>query len=380
MKTLYDLVSRILDSRDGYGDPVNTRRALRAAVWGYQQVSLRHRWNDYNTSDLRVLYAPVEITASIATDGTVTVSEGTIPAWIDLASMQLEHHNQVVAYQVSGTEFLLDGYDGPEVASITTKLVNNRMVILDSMIEIFAIRNVNTNTDMLFADTRVFRDSETMNQTAVSEPTHVVSVRYNHRGRRRTELRFSPAPSSQTSVRLDYYRGQRLATLAHDCGTVAITSSGTVTLSKPISSRHATTLDTGSLILLLSSDELLPDADIGFSVVDDNVPEAELDVTEINSNTTITVDSTDEVTDRGAILTHVLDLPQYTWEAAAMFAEAKYMQIGEGSVGEFWQTMKMAENELRNAMEQEGTLSRSAISPRSRASTYTRPDTIDLEA
>ncbi len=65
MNTLYDLVSRVLDSRDGFGDMTNERRALRAAIWGAEQVAAKHEWNDYTTEATVMLNAPITITASV---------------------------------------------------------------------------------------------------------------------------------------------------------------------------------------------------------------------------------------------------------------------------------------------------------------------------
>lgn len=382
MRTLFDLVTRILDSRDGYDDPINERRAIRSAIWGYEQVAIRHRWASYTTAGIVQVKAPVELTASISDTGVVTVTAGTIPSWIESGSLYVSNRFQPVEKSLTASTFSLYDYAGPAVASGTVRLVNDRVFLSDRVRELFAVRNERTRADLLFSNPQQFRSIQVLDDMAISEPTLVTIVQTETVRNARTELRFTPAPSADTTFRVDYYRMQRPAAISHDCIEVFIDSVTSIaTIGEKLNSLGMRTASLGKLLLIVSEDELRPDPDHGFTLAGGGISSEEYQVNEVTSSSTMTIKETltANVEGRGAVLTHVLDLPPNTAEAAAMYGEAKYMQIGQGSPGDFWQMMKMADAEMLYALESEGILSRNQTPPRYRTSTYQTPEQIVME-
>jgi hypothetical protein len=370
MKTLYDLVSRVLDSRDGYNDPINFRRAVRSAIWGADQVTQRHAWTNYHTESVHVANAPVEITASVDTAGLLTATVGTLPAWTDEGSILIGHRLYVVSVRHSSTTATLENYAGPAIASQEMRVVHDRLIVRDDVRQIYTVRNELDDIELLFVDPITFNDHQIRQNGEPSDPQIVTVTRTSHDGNRKTELRMSPPPSLAIAIRVSYYRLARKATTVHDCGEVTIASGDLdlAIITKPI---HVSS--SFDLQLVLSENAIAPDANLGFSVSDANPSVATLPVTSIATTTTLNLAANHTaVAGVGGILTQLLDLPPHTSEAAAMYAEAKYMQVGAGSYGDYWQTVKMADAELITAMEQEATLSRRSPSGR-RQPVYTRP-------
>lgn len=373
MNTLYDLVSRVLDSRDGFGDMTNERRALRAAIWGAEQVSAKHEWGDYITEATAALQAPVEINASVSSAGVVTLGSGTLPAWAALASLKIDDTLHTVKTRDSDSQATLENYAGSGVTLTRLTLVNDRLLINDEVKSIFYVRNESQDLGLLFFSVQSFFQHRISSSGVTGDPCVVSAISVQYRHGRRTELRFSPAPATPTEIRLSYRRRPRKAVLVHDCESVSINMS-TATIQKPV-----LLTDLTGLVLMLSGNSQRPDADIGFSLVDDNPPAESLEVIALASPTSLTLSSSHEDTEeRGGVLTQYLDIPSYTSEAAAMYAEAKYLQIGNGSIGDFWQAVRIADAELRQAMEQESVLSKHASMPL-RNSTYISPDIIPID-
>lgn len=372
MNTLYDLVARVLDARDGYNDPASLRRGLRAAIWGADQVTQRHAWTDYHTESTHLLNAPVNATASIDATGKLTINAGTLPAWMEEASVKIENRLHLVAHRNSDTEATLENYAGPALTNQTATIVHDRLIIRDDVRQIYAVRDQRNDIELIFVSAPCFHTHQVRHNGVPSEPMVVTSLRRQQHVRR-TELCFSPPPARDTVMRVAYYRVARKATVLHDCGALSIANAtpSVATITKPI--RIDNPFD---LVLVLSGNATKPDAAIGFSVADANPPVAELSVDSLLTPTTLKLsDDYQEVAGRGAILTQRLDLPPHAGEAAAMYAEAKFLQIGNGSHGDFWQTVQIADAEMRLAMEQEAVLARHA-SHGPRVAVYTRPETV----
>jgi hypothetical protein len=371
MNTLYDLVARILDARDGSNDPVSERRALRAAIWGADQVTQKHAWSDYHTESIHAMNAPVDAVVSISPDGLLTIASGTLPDWMGEASVAFGNRLHIVGRRVNNTTATLENYHGTELLGQAITIVHDRLLIQDDVRQIYAVRNEREDTELLFAGASAFHLHQLRNNAVPGEPSFVTAARSGQPGQRRTELRLSPSPSSDITLRVSYYRISRKATVLHDCGTVSIDSDdlSAVTIDKPLK-----VSDLFDLVLVLSGNQHRPDAEMGFSVVDDNPSIADLTVKSIETPTKLRLmDTYQEIDGRGGILTQRLDLPPHACEAAAMYGEAKYLQIGNGSHGDFWQTIQMADAELRTAMEQESVLApQSLCGPR--VAIYTRPE------
>lgn len=370
MQTLYDLVSRILDARDGFNDPIAERRALRSAIWGADQVTQKHAWLDFHTESVRTMNAPVNRTASISVTGVVTVVNGVLPVWANEASVVIGDRSHVVSSVTSTTVATLENYSAIELVSWPIKIVHDRTFLSDDVRQVYSVRKESSDLELIFLSPAVFNSHQTHYNAVPGDPRVVTTARLPQIGNRRTELRLSPAPSHAMAIRVSYYRVARKATVLHDCGSVSIAADGlAVTISKPMKATEF-----NDLVLVLSGNTQKPDADIGFSVVDANPSLADLTVKQSNSPTTLTLmDAYQQLSNRGGVLTQRLDLPPHACEAAAMYAEAKYLQIGTGSYGDFFQTIQMADAELRTAMEQESILMRGDQSG-SRTAIYTQPE------
>lgn len=370
MRTLYDLVSRVLDSRDGFNDATSFRRAVRAAIWGADQVTQRHAWTNYHTESIHAVNEPDDITASVSATGVLTATVGTLPSWAEEGSVLVASRLYVIATRDSDTQATLDNYAGPAITSQAMQVVHDRIVVRDDVRKIYTVRNDVDDIELLFVDPMAFQDHQIRQNGEPSSPEIVTVTRTSHDGNRNTELRISPPSSTDTVIRLSYYRLARKATIVHDCGSVTIGSGDLdlATIENPI--RVTSAFD---LQLVLSENETVPDANLGFSVSDANPAVATLPVSSIASTTTLNLASAySAVTAVGGMLTQLLDLPPHTSEAAAMYAEAKYLQVGSGSYGDYWQTLKMADAELVTAMEQEATLARHSGFG-SRRTIYSRP-------
>lgn len=376
-RTLYDLISRILDSRDAYGDQVSMRRAARAAIWGAQQVVTRHSWSGYYTTLLATMQPPVGITASITANGVGTLTTGVLPDWASTGSIKLEDRYHPIT-ALTTTTFQVSEYSAGAVASGSLELVHNRIPLRDEIRRLHHVRNEITQQDLILSGQDAYRERAVWN-TVSSEPTTAGVFRESIDGITRFELRLLPAPSVETKIRMEYERSPHAPSLSHDCGLVGIDSNdNSATLENALTNTAFSHAQSGRMVLLVSIDENPPDADFGFTLGNRHEPQDRWNVTAVPSRTELTLEGTVyDAEGQSAILTHLLDIPGGTWEAAAMFAEAKYMQIGEGSVGDFWQTIKMAEAELRQAMENEAKIRQPENAFQVRGSVYLPPERID---
>lgn len=376
-RTFHDLVSRILDSRDAHGDPVNLRRAARSAVWGAEQVVSRHNWSGYQTTLLAELQASVTLTVSVTTAGVATLDSGSLPTWANNGSVLIEDRYHPIT-QLTATTFQIAGYSAGVISSQSMELSHNRIPLRDDFRRINHVRNEVTQQDLILSDPHSFREREIWNSVS-SEPMTVAVFREEVNGLTRQEIRLLPSPSVKTQIRVEYDRAPHAPSLSHDCGLVDIDSStNTATMENPLSSAAFSHAQSGRMVLLVSADENPPDGDYGFALGVRYEPQQRWDVSDVPNRTEVTLSGTvDNANEQAAILTHVLDIPEGTWEAAAMFAEAKYLQIGEGSIGEFWQTVKMAEEQLRHAMENEAKIRRPETAFPVRGSVYIPPEKIE---
>ncbi len=303
----------------------------------------------------------------------ITLDSGTLPSWTVLASVKIGDSLHTVKTRNSDSQATIENYAGPAVQSTSLLLVHDRLLLNDEVKSIFYVRNNSQDIGLLFFSVQSFIQHRIRSSGVTGDPCAVSAISVQYRHGRRTELRFSPAPATPTEIRLSYRRRPRKAMLVHNCESVNINMT-TATIHKPMMFTDLT-----GLVLMLSSNSERPDADLGFSLVDDNPPADSLDVSAVISPTSLTLSTSyGDVEERGGVLTQYLDIPSYTSEAAAMYAEAKYLQIGNGSIGDFWQSVRIADEELRQAMEQESVLAKHAAMPL-RNSTYTAPDIIPMD-
>ncbi len=377
MKTLYDLFSHVLDTEDAHDDHVNRRRALRAAVWGSEQTQSRHQWANYTVTTVARLNAPLTVLATVSATGLVTLdaAEDALPAWVQDASVQYSDHTFVISRRVSDTTLQLDGWGLGAIATNTSiRIVDDRYVLPDTVREIFEVRDEDSDIELYSVGPERFRLMQHTQNGTPSDPIAVTEVRTTGPLGQQTELRFVPAPSSQTDIAVSYVRRPRIASALHSCGSTAIAGS-TVTVS---SSLPYDLLSPDGLMLVVSTTASEPEPSFGFGV-DEHASQIGVvhRVKSLTSRTELELfESVTAVTGKAAILTHELDFPEVAYNAAQRYAEAEFRRVGRGDVGEYWQTIQMADRELRLAMEQESKFTRQPSVPHSRPATYNYPENV----
>lgn len=378
MKTLYDLFSHLLDVSDSSDDPVNRRRAKRAAIYGALQTQLRHQWANYSVTEVTRLNAPLTVDATITAGGLVTLddAEGDLPDWVASGSVQYDDHTFVIDQRLSATELQLAGWGLGAIASNTSiTIVNDRYTLNGSVREVFEVRNETSDIELYDVGPARFRIMQHAQNGTPSDPIAVTEVVHTGPSGQRTELRFVPAPSVQTDVSVSYLRHPRQSNVLHSCGSTGI-SDTTATLSTPL---PFYLLEPAGLVLLISETASEPEPSLGFGV-DDHSPQISSvhRVSEITDSTTLELQAAvaSSITGKSAILTHELDIPEFAFTAACRFAEAEFARVGHGNLKTHIEYLQAAEYEMRIAMEQEGRMNRRPAAPRSRSATYTAPENV----
>lgn len=376
MKTLYDLFAHVLDTEDAMDDVVSRRRALRAATWGADQAQTRHRWPHYTTVETFHLSAPVEFDASIDANGLVTLDaeQDALPSWTDLGSIQVLEQTFLVTRRISDTQLQLEGWGlGVIAAGKLLRLVADRISLDPLVREVFEVRNETTDCELRSVTASQLRYMQHVENNTTSDPIAVTTQRVFTPTGRRLELRLVPAPATQSHISVSFYRRPRTVSLLHRCGTITSPdSSSVVTMTNPVQVR-----DARGLVLLVSSGQQEPLPDLGFGMDEESaVIDATYYVKSVDSTTTLTLETDPgNVSHKGAILTQELDLPDYAYNAAMRYAEAEFRRVGRGETGEYWQSIQMADRELRLAMEQESTL-QIHQHPMPRPAIYTYPENL----
>jgi hypothetical protein len=351
-KTLYDVVQHLVDAEDVRGDETDRRRALRAAISGATDVAQKHQWKEYQVDSTATLFAPVVLEMAISSEGVATVSDGDIPSWAVSGSVLAEGKLWPVL-SVGDDSLTLRDWGGAVLSTADFKLVNNRIVMTDVIRSVQEITEKTQLGDPLHQVSppalRTYQSDEDRRQ---APPKRYAVGRFSD-GVRKTEITLSPAPASDTTLFLRYHRHPVYATMAHDCGSVTISSDNPKAAS--IEKGLGSGTDFLNAILVISETEELP---AGFLGIDDSgeVAATLQVVSKSGSKSLVLAESAEPKAYQRAVLTQTLDLPDYAWNAVTLYAQANFYRSGRGEVGLYWQTMRMADEQLKIAMSQEATL------------------------
>lgn len=375
MNTLYDLFSHVLDTEDAADDPVNRRRALRAAAWGAQQVQSRHAWAGYTTTENVILYAPITTAATVSGDGILTVDAGEpdLPIWAGFATVVIDRIPYSTYRRIDNRSVALDNYSGAVIATPdNVRFACDRHKLTDTVRDIYSVRDESSEVNLNHVGPAQYRALLNRQDGVPNIPVAVTVVRSDTPHGRTTELRFVPSPSQDLQYSVAYHRNPRVSRTVHDCFSVEI-NAGIAVVNKSLAS---TELLGG--VLLVSENAQRPDGTFAFGVDEATRAEHILRIKSVTDRRTFVLEdsSITGITGRGGVITEELDFPPFAYNAAQRYAEAEFRRVGRGEVGEYWQTIKMADAELRLAMEQEATLRTEMPIATSRVGVYHLPENL----
>lgn len=365
--TLHDVVAHVLDVFDVQGDEVEYRRAIRSAQWGFQMASTRHRWVSYDTEHLARLNASVtEGTIDISSAGVVTRTGFVWPDWAAQGVIVIEDDVHRVAARLSDETLRLESWDFRSLTEQSYTLGHNRILLPHDVRTIFDAWDETGDYRLLGMDVVSFRDRDRWQLGSPGAPTYYTTRQVTLNGRVRTEVRVTPFPSIDSTIRFTYLRSPIQPILVHPLGLVS-TAAGVVTLDTSLPDE----MDATGAWLRVSSTQTSPDANLAYSMSNPSDISWQGEVLAQTNTTTLQIEaSAPNVTQRGAILTDLIDLPWFAVNAAKMYAEAQMHRMGRADTREYNQILQHADQELRFAMEMEGQIDRRSIRAYSRAETF----------
>lgn len=357
-KTLYDLQTYILDASDVQGDPIERRRALRAAIAAATDVMQKHQWKQYTVERSARLNAPVSVEVSIDDEGEVDLGTGAFPTWAAEGSIVLGHAAYPVSAILGSNTIAITGWSGGDIMDVDALLVHNRVMIDHQVRSIGRIRAHGSCIDLEQVSLSKMAAYQRDEGGVVSSPQRF-AVEQDRQAAGTAEIVLSPSPGHPMEIELKYFRMPILPSLSHPIGVVSFGSSNGAAIAdieNPLPLRS----DVRGVVLAISEFVEEPDGELG-SDVDGNMIDIN-EVIEIASMVSrrrlrlrknpATVSGSGGV---GGVVTHVLDLPDFAWQAVTLFADAHFMRIGRGESGTYWQTIRAAEASLDVARSQEAT-------------------------
>lgn len=352
--TLQDLVAHVIDVFDMESDQSNLRRATRSSVWGFEQASQRHMWRSYDTEVVATFEAPhTDGTVDVSDAGVVTLTGGTWPTWAELGVIALSDDSYRVKSRDSDTELTLEAWSGVAQSDLDYQLAQNRYRIPHNVRQIFDVWDQTNDRRLLGADPQVFRERDRWQLGTSGTPSLFTERRVTVGGKVLTELRITPFPSKRTTLHVSFMRIPDSPKVLHATGSIDV-ASGTVTLQDAL----PPTLDPVGSWLRISTTENDTSADLNATLLPPADAEWEGQVTAHNKGAgTLTIDDADlEVTNRGGVLTDILDIPPFLFKASMLYAEAQMARQGSGENRRYGELMGEADSELRYAMEQDSQI------------------------
>lgn len=356
--TLQDLVSHVMDVYDLSENRIDIRRAIRSAVWGYEQATTRHQWQNYDSQFTAYLNDQYDTgTIDVDAAGVVTLTGGTFPSWSELGSIFLDDER---AYRVksrdSDTQVTLETWTGVAETGVTYVLRQDRVLMPDDVRQVYDVWNESEDWSLRVVDQKTFRDYDRPRIYNGSDPVVVTFRGVRSAGAYKTEMRVSPGATTATELDVAYMRRPRRPQVLVMMNATA--SSEVVTLSSA--------LPVGASVvgsLLRHSGGWAPTADDTFGLQTPNLATFEGEVTVQSSTTSITVPGLGDFTDECIVITDVLDIPPYLLLPTKMYAEAQMARIGSSDFKMYRALQEEADEHLRYAMEQDAPYDRRSTRP-----------------
>lgn len=353
--TFQELVSHVLDVADMQGDGVELRRAIRSAKWGFEQASTRHRWTTYDTETVFAMHEPVTgISVDVTESGVVTLSGDVWPDWAEFGTLATANSVYRVKERVDDTTLQLENWTGKSETGLDVRLLHNRVIIPHDVRTVFAVWDEIGQYRLHHLDPVKFRDRDRWTQGTSGAPAYYTMRRLMRDGRLVTEMRITPATSVFASFHVSYLRNPAQPKMLHAAGRVS-SSGGSVTFTQPLPPQ----LDPTGAWIRISTTETSPEGNLASSLFHPAEIEWQGPIESKTSDTVVEVPGVPDVSNRGAIVTDILDLPWYAFNAAKLYAEAQMFRQGLGQVLDFRRLREEADEMMRYAMEMDGPSTRS---------------------
>lgn len=354
--TFQDLVAHVQDVADVQGDGVDFRRAMRAAQWGFEQATQRHQWSNYDTEHVITFQAPESTgTVDINASGVVTRSGQVWPSWAEYGSLVIDDNLYRVSTRDSDTQLTLEAWTGVAVTGQTYQLAHNRAILPHFVRDAFDAWDQTADIRLIPIDPAQFRERDRWQLGSAGRPAYTTIRRVSINGVVRSELRITPFPSLLTTINVTYIRTPNLPRVLYPTQRLSTADDGTVTLTTPL----PPTLDVVGSWLRISTNEANPTPDLSSNLFINADAEWEGVITAQASTTSLSVSAdVPVVSNRGGFITDVLDIPEFALRAAKLYAEAQMARLQGSDLNKYQTLERLADQELRYAMEQDGQLSR----------------------
>ena len=346
---LQDVISHLLDVSDLSDHTSDVRRALRSAIWGFEQATTRHQWSIYNTQDVFTLNAPVERDdVTMLANGSFIATGDALPSWLEECSMVIGDEMYRVSMRTSDTIGVLENWRGDTFASGTSvKFVHNRKVLSYEPKQIYDVWNESEDCDLTLTSPEQYRDQDRYQVETGGVPQIATIRSVTQSGMLQYELQVAPFPDVATTLDIAYIRRPTQPRWNFKTGNVTSVS-GTVTLTNAIPA----TQDMLGAWLRTARDSGGVGAEIQFGISEIDPAETEYKITAINSTTEIECEGMTDVTAKEGIITDVLDIPEFLYTTVLLYAEANMARIAHADMKKYQTCLQAADDHMRTAMEQ----------------------------
>lgn len=351
---LHDVTSHVMDAFDLSDHETDYRRAVRSAIAGFRNASMRHRWNTYESQFNFTLNAPFNVgTISVDAAGTAVLTPvaGEVwPDWAEEGSVAFTREIYRVIERVDDTTLRLESWRGTDLTDSAYKLVHNRKLLPHEPRMIYDIWNYTEEVALDYVVPEEFRASDRFQTDSGGYPYMATTRSVTIDDRVRQELRVAPFPLNDTVLDVAYNRFPDQPSWAQHTGIVMANDQEEVSIRSTLPINRN---PTGAYLRLTDSSAQPPDAQVGYGF-DRHAPVIfEGEITEKIDNNTIKVAGIPEIQSWQGIITDALDIPEYAFEAVLRYAEANMSRLGTADLNKAAAYEAMANEELRFAMEQE---------------------------
>lgn len=357
---LQDVINHLLDVSDLSNTTSDKRRALRSAVWGYEQATTRHQWEFFWTNETFKLNAqrtPEAGESWIISDATdppqLAIVAGSVPSWCEEGAIVYGDEMYELGSQVTSAIVEVPNWPHAGASQDVTsaaRLVHNRHLMDSEPRQVFDLWNETEDCSITMTPQQSFRD-QTRWQVESGGIPQIATIRNKIiDGMSRYELIVAPFAETETVLDIAFIR--RPSQPRWNWSTGPLTgSSSTLTIGKAVP-RSSNANFTGSWIRIA---EAAGDAgtEIDYGVIEQ--PEVEYEFPIVSATgTTIVIDGAvvGTLVAPGGTVTDALDIPEFLYNAVLMYAESHMARIGHGNMKESMEKMAIADDELRTAMEQ----------------------------
>lgn len=353
---LQDVMAHLLDVSDLSNTTSDRRRALRSAIWGYEQATTRHQWEFYNTQEVFTLNAQWSgdgASIAISDAGVIFLIGDVFPDWMEEASFVAGDEMYRVGSRDSDQTVTLENWRGTTegLGDLTSwRFIHNRHVLAEEPKQLYDIWDETNDCGMVFVEQQQFRDQDRWQVETGGIPQIATIRSKNMNGMMRYELLI--APFSETEITLDvaFIRRPKQPRWNWHAGLISSTGGVVTTANKLPMAGNADFTGSWLRVSEAGGDAA---AELDYGVWESHPAQYEEPIISVSGSNGLVVATTmPDVLDVGACVSDYLDIPDFLFTSVLMYAEANMQRIAHGDLQKYAMLMAAGDDQMRTAMEQ----------------------------